>query len=261
VEIHRDDVRLSCLDGGSGHDVVVLLHGLAGSGQEMLPTAESLLPGRRVIAMDQRGHGHSTRRPRDLARSAYVDDVVAVIGGLAGGGPVTLVGQSMGGHTAMLTAAAHPGLVSGLVMLEAGVGGRGDDDYPARLGAWFASWPVPFRDARAAAEFLGSTPIARSWVDDLEERAGGLWPRFEPEVMQAAIEAVAESPRWAQWAQVKAPTLLVRGRNGTTTVDEVSRMVEMRPEVEHAVIPDAGHDAHLERPDEWARLLNGFLRR
>jgi pimeloyl-ACP methyl ester carboxylesterase len=261
VEIHRDGVRLSCLDGGSGRDVVVLLHGLAGSGQEMLPTAESLLPGRRVIALDQRGHGHSTRRPRDLARSAYVDDVVAVVGELAGGGPVTLVGQSMGGHTAMLTAAWHPGLVGRLVMLEAGVGGRGDDDYPARLGAWFASWPVPFRDARAAAEFLGSTPIARSWVGDLQERADGLWPRFEPEVMQAAIEAVAESPRWAQWAQVKAPTLLVRGQNGTTTADEVARMVELRPEVEQAVIADAGHDAHLERPDVWARLLHDFLRR
>ncbi|MEU4221736.1 alpha/beta hydrolase [Actinoplanes sp. NPDC026623] len=262
AEIHRDDVRLSCLDGGSGHDVVVLLHGLAGSGREMRATAESLLPGRRVIAMDQRGHGRSTRRPRDLSRSAYVDDVVAVIGELAGGGPVTLVGQSMGGHTAMLTAARHPGLVSGLVMLEAGVGGRDDtDDYPARLGAWFASWPVPFRDARAAAGFLGSTPIARSWVDDLEERADGLWPRFEPEVMRAAIEPVAESPQWAQWARVTAPTLLVRGENGTTTADEVSRMVELRPDVEHAVIAGAGHDAHLENPGEWARLLGSFLRR
>ncbi|MEU7908894.1 alpha/beta hydrolase [Actinoplanes sp. NPDC049118] len=262
VEIHRDGVRLSCLDGGSGSDVVVLLHGLAGSAREMLHTAESLLPGRHVIAMDQRGHGRSTRRPGDLSRSAYVDDVVAVIGELADGVPVTLAGQSMGGHTAMLTAARHPGLVSRLVMLEAGVGGRdNDDDYPARLGDWFASWPVPFPDAHAAAAFLGSTPIARSWVGDLEERADGLWPRFEPEVMRAAIEAVAERARWTEWLQVTAPTLLARGSNGTTTAVEVSRMLELRPDVEHVVIPDAGHDAHLDRPDEWARLLQEFLRR
>ncbi|GID97376.1 hypothetical protein Adi01nite_67880 [Amorphoplanes digitatis] len=260
MEIRRDGVILSCLDVGSARDVVVLLHGLAGSAREMWQTAESLLPARRVIAIDQRGHGHSTRRPGDLSRSAYVDDVAAVIDRLADGGPVTLVGQSMGGHTAMLTAARYPGLVSRLVMLEAGVGGRAaDDDYPARLGDWFASWPVPFADERAAAGFLGSTPIARSWLCDLERRADGLWPRFEPEVMRAAIEGVAERARWEEWREVRAPTLLAYGGNGTTTAAEVIRMLELRPGVAHAVIPDAGHDVHLERPGEWARLLGGFL--
>lgn len=34
---------LSCLDGASGDDVIVLLHGLAGSGRELVPTAEALL--------------------------------------------------------------------------------------------------------------------------------------------------------------------------------------------------------------------------
>ncbi|WP_425558727.1 alpha/beta hydrolase-fold protein [Kitasatospora albolonga] len=35
-----------------------------------------------------------------------------------------LVGQSLGGHTALLAAAAHPGLFGGLVLVEAGPGGR-----------------------------------------------------------------------------------------------------------------------------------------
>lgn len=70
-----------------------------------MPTAEALLPERHVIVVDQRGHGYSTRRPRDLSRRAYVEDVVAVVEQLAGGVPVTVVGQSMGGHTALLFAA------------------------------------------------------------------------------------------------------------------------------------------------------------
>ena len=259
VEIRRGGVVLSCLDLGAGDDVVVLLHGLAGSGREMVPTAAALVPGHRVIAVDQRGHGCSTRRPRDLSRRAYVDDVVAVIDEFAGGGPVTLVGQSMGGHTAMLTAAWHPGLVHRLVMVEAGVGGDGGVDYPARLGAWFASWPVPFRDVRVAADFLGSAPIARSWVQDLEERADGLWPRFEPEVMRAAIAAVAERERWPEWQRVRAPTLLVQGQNGTTPAAETRRMLAARPDVTHVVVPDAGHDVHLEQPEVWARALRAFL--
>ncbi|WP_327038008.1 alpha/beta hydrolase [Micromonospora maris] len=259
VEVRRDGVVLSCLDGGLG-DGIVLLHGLAGSGQEMLPTAEALLPDHHVIAIDQRGHSHSTRRPEDLSRRAYVEDVVAVVEELANGAPVTVVGQSMGGHTAMLFAAWHPHLVHRLVLLEAGVGGGGaQDDYPARLGDWFASWPVPFADLSSAAEFLGSTPIARSWLRDLDRRTDGLWPRFEPDVMRAAIAAVADRARWDEWQQVKVPTLLVQGQNGTIPAAEVQQMLSLRSDVMHIVIPDAGHDAHLEQRDAWVRALRTFL--
>ena len=45
----------------------------------------------------------STTRPGDLSREAFVADVIHVIES-AVGGPVALVGQSMGGHTAMLVA-------------------------------------------------------------------------------------------------------------------------------------------------------------
>ncbi|MET0492949.1 MAG: alpha/beta fold hydrolase, partial [Actinoplanes sp.] len=124
---HQVD-HLSCLAEGSG-PVVVLLHGLAGSAQEMIVS----LPGHRTIAPDQRGHGHSIRRPEDLSREAYVRDVLTVIDALAEGERVALVGQSMGAHTAMLVAAWHPERVSSLIMLEGGVGGS-EDDYPARLG-------------------------------------------------------------------------------------------------------------------------------
>lgn len=261
MEIWRGGVALSCLEVGAGDDVVILLHGLAGSGHEMLPTAAALVPEHRVIAVDQRGHGHSTRCPRDLSRRAYVDDVVAVVDELAGGGPVTLVGQSMGGHTAMLAAAWHPGLVRRLVMLEAGVGGDGGEDYPARLGDWFASWPVPFPDVPAAADFLGSTPIARSWAQDLEERVDGLWPRFEPEVMRAAIAGVAEQARWAEWQRVQAPTLLVYGQHGTTPAVEVQQMLAARPDVTQIVVPEAGHDVHLEQHEAWVSILRDFLHR
>jgi pimeloyl-ACP methyl ester carboxylesterase len=260
VEVRRDDVVLSCLVGGSGDAVVVLLHGLAGSAQEMWPTAETLAADHRVVAVDQRGHGRSTRRPADLSRRAYVEDVAAVVREVAGGGPVTLVGQSMGGHTAMLVAARHPGLVGGLVMAEAGVGG-GPGDYPARLGDWFASWPVPFADARAAAAFLGTGPIARAWVDDLEERDGGLWPRFEPGVMRAAIATVAERECWPQWRGVRAPTLVVTGENGKVGAPELRRMLTVRPDAAHVTVPAAGHDLHLEQPAAWIRVLREFLGR
>ncbi len=260
-EIRRDDVVLSYLDSGTDGPVVVLLHGLAGSAEELAPTATALTDRFRVLVLDQRGHGHSTRRPADTSREAFADDVVALVEQVAGGGQVAaVVGQSMGAHTALLLAAWHPQLVSALVLLEGGVGGD-DVDVPAQLGDWFASWPAPFPTRAAAVEHLGGTPTARAWAADLDERDGGFWPRFDADVLRAVMEPVAATARWAEWEQVEAPTLLVRGEHGTIADDEVARMLALRPATAHVVVPGAGHDVHLDAPEETARLVLGFLTR
>ncbi|MEU7876230.1 alpha/beta hydrolase [Dactylosporangium sp. NPDC049140] len=261
IELRRDDVTLSCLAGGpAGGPPVLLLHGLAGSAEELRPAAAALLPRCRVVVPDQRGHGRSTRRPADLSRRAFAADAAAVIGELLGGGPVAVAGQSMGGHTAMLLAAWYPHLVDRLVMLEAGVGGaEPGDDYPARLGRWFAAWPVPFADRDAAEAFLGGTATARAWAADLDATGDGLRPRFDADVMQAAIEPVAVAARWDEWRSITAPTLLVRGARGTCPAAEDERMRELRPDAGYAVIRDAGHDAHLDQPAAWLELLRKGL--
>ena len=62
---------------------MILLHGLAGHAGEWLGTMRHLFPRCRTVALDQRGHGRSTRMPDDLSRDAFVDDVAAVIGAAA----------------------------------------------------------------------------------------------------------------------------------------------------------------------------------
>lgn len=253
AEREQGGVRLSALCGAGDRGLVVVLHGLAGSAAEMAPLASSInAGGHRVVVPDQRGHGHSTRRPADVSRAAYVDDVVAHLDE-----PAWLVGQSMGAHTAMLTAAARPDLVRGLVMIEGGVGGS-TDDYPARLGQWFAGWPVPFADEAAALAFLGETPIGRSWTADLERCDDGLWPRFDADVMEAAIREVAATARWAEWSSITAPTLLIEGANGNQDPIEVRRM-RAKPGVDHVLVADASHDVHLDQPATAHGLIRDFL--
>ncbi len=188
-----DGVRLVVHDFGGFGAPVVLLHGLAGHSGEWDATVEWMREQYRVVAVDQRGHGASERRPADVSRAAYVGDVVTVIGEL-GLEDAILVGQSLGGHTAMLVAAAHPDLVRALVLIEAGPGDLSPDT-PRDIEKWLASWPVPFASRAAAAEFFGGGPAGAGWAAGLEERKDGWWPRFVPELMVGSVRLNKEIRR------------------------------------------------------------------
>lgn len=241
--------------GDGAGQTVVFLHGLAGSSREFKATARALTEFRAIL-IDQRGHGDSTRHPVDLSRAAFVDDVVRVIEAETGQ-PVVLVGQSMGAHTAMLVAAARPDLVQRLVLLEGNQGGGSVDEAEA-IGAFFRSWPVPFRDRAAARAALGDGPLERAWVDDLAQRPDGMHPRFDPEVMQA-IAVTMNEPRWAQWEGIQLPALVIYADGGMFTEAQKLEFVRRGRNARRVDLPNASHDAHLDSFDAWVDALKTFL--
>ncbi|TXS04443.1 alpha/beta hydrolase [Streptomyces sp. col6] len=253
----RDGVRLVCRDRGGPGRPLVLLHGLAGHSGEWEGLAERLAPHYRVVAVDQRGHGASERRPDDVSRAAYVADVVAVVDRLGLDRPV-LAGQSLGGHTALLTAAAHPDLPAALVLVEAGSGGPspGLDEH---IGGWLDSWPVPFPSREAAAAFFGGGPAGAGWAAGLDECDDGWRPRFDRDVMVGSITENARRSFHEEWDRVTCPTLLVLGRKSFIPAEEVDEMLRRRPATQAVSIPDTGHDLHLERPEALYGALSAFL--
>ncbi|MFJ3938967.1 alpha/beta fold hydrolase [Streptomyces parvus] len=252
-------VRLFCTDHGGDGPPLLLLHGLAGHCGEWEPLAARFAATYRVIAFDARGSGASTRRPGDVTRAAHVRDVLAVARhfGLAGEDTV-LVGQSMGGLTALLTAAAHPEVCRALVLIEAGPGGPAPE-LPEQIGSWLDSWPVPFPDVEAAEAFFGGGPAGRAWAAGLAPGPGGLHPRVDRDVMVATVQENAHRDYWDAWDRVRCPALVLRGENGTMKPDEADRMRARHPATRIAVIPRAGHDAHLDNMpavhEEMARYL------
>lgn len=258
--IQRGEVRVAVTDRGGDGPVVILLHGLAGSSRELLPTADALIDSFNVLLVDQRGHGRSTRRPDDLSRQAFVDDVVAVIEQLSPATKVALIGQSMGAHTAFLTAAARPDLVDRLVMLEGHVAGSDRPEDAKELGNHFASWPTSFADINEAREFLGESALAAAWINDLEPGPYGLCPRFDADIMQRAIEAVHE-PRWAEWEHLAVPTLAVFAEHGMFTAEQKDELIRRRPATARVDLPGASHDAHLDAFDTWIEVLRSYLSR
>jgi pimeloyl-ACP methyl ester carboxylesterase len=260
--LDRDGVRLACLDFGGQGPPVLLLHGLAGHAGEWSETADWLASSHRVLALDGRGHGRSEREPDDVSLAARVADVVFAIEQLDVG-PVVLIGQSLGGHLAMLVAARHPASVRALIVVEASPAGAGSEQAAAlaeEVGDSLARWPAPFASREAAVEFFGGPSVgASAWADGLEQRGGLWWPAFEIDVMKQMLREAIVEDHWSQWRRIGCPTLVLRGANGTLEPADAQRMAEQRPGVRVVEIADAGHDLHLERPAAWREAVGAFL--
>jgi pimeloyl-ACP methyl ester carboxylesterase len=234
---------------------VLLLHGLAGTAAEWEDTAAWLTESYHAVALDQRGHGRSERRPRDVSRAAFVADAAAAVEQLELT-PAVLVGQSLGGNAAFLAAAERPELVRGLVVAEASPAAAKADSVEEIRGL-LSSWPVPFPSAEAAEEFFGGdAPAARAWARNLEPAGDGLRPSFDLDVMVASLAAAA-GPYWNEWRAIESPTLVVRGEDGDLAADE-AEMLRTLPVGDLVTIP-GGHDVHLDAPDAWRGVVEAFL--
>ena len=133
---------------GTGRPMI-LLHGGLGSGEMFGPVLPVLAASHQVITVDLQGHGRTADIDRPLDVRLMADDIAALIEHLGLGTP-DVVGYSLGGGVALMTAIRHPELVGRLVSISAHI--RRDAIHPemfeqqAQVGA-------------AAIDFMKDTPM------------------------------------------------------------------------------------------------------
>lgn len=133
---------------GTGRPLI-LLHGGLGSGEMFGTVTDTFAEHHQVILPDLQGHGRTADIDRPLDIRLMADDVAALIDHLGLDRP-DVVGYSLGGGVALLTAIRHPQKVGRLVSASAGI--RRDATYPEIL-------EQQGQVSAAAAEFMKETPM------------------------------------------------------------------------------------------------------
>jgi pimeloyl-ACP methyl ester carboxylesterase len=134
--------ELFVVDEGAG-PTVVLIHGLASLNDDWITVAAQLTMDHRVLIPDRPGYGKSGHGSLSMMENA---ECLAEMLRTRGSGPVIVVGHSYGGGVAVLLAARHPSLVSGLVLVA--TVGRPNRKYT--WGRHVLAWPVIGEVASAA---------------------------------------------------------------------------------------------------------------
>jgi pimeloyl-ACP methyl ester carboxylesterase len=246
---------------------VVLLHGITGHARVWDHLAQRLAPARRVLALDQRGHGDSDPAPDDDYRVGTMADDVAAFAGSLRLGRFALVGHSMGGRIAIKFAADHAAQLERLVIIDIG-----PDIALAglqRVRDMMASSPERIESEEWAVEYIRrGNPLQD--VDMLRERVRhGLRRQPDGELTWKYAKGLREMMRagrrdavdlWEPLPHITCPTLVVRGAESDILAPEVAKkMAERLPDGRVVEIAGAGHTVPADRPEEFVREIRGFL--
>jgi pimeloyl-ACP methyl ester carboxylesterase len=267
-------VRTSYLEAGPPDaPPVLLLHGLGATNASMLPLVPDLARDHRVIAPDFPGFGasgapHWRYRPSDLAAwlHAFQDHL--------GGGPATIIGNSLGGRVAIEAGLQTPALVDRLVLLCPSPAFRRFRQFVplVRLlppSAVLAPLPWPHRGVTAVIRsfFADSSRLPDTWYDSGADehlrvmRDYGHRRAFFAAMREIYLEpAYGEDGFWDRLPLLSAPSLFIWGdRDWLVPVAFEEHVVQAVPHAESVVLADCGHVPQFEHPEATVELIRNFL--
>jgi len=252
-------VRLRYHRSGGDLPPVVLVHGLTDHGWYWAALARALAPAYDVVLYDARGHGESDPSPQGYTLDILAGDLVALVAALGLERPA-VIGHSMGGSTASVAAAEHPGLFRCLVLE--------DPVWPDPSRAWdpaslIASWRANLLENQATpreALIAKQREAAPGWADEDYE----LWADSKAAVRPEALEVLASFARpWVEDARrIDCPILVLTGEPARgAIVDEAAEaaLLAARPDARVVRMSGTGHQVRRERfaayRDEVLRFL------
>ncbi len=229
-------MALKVIEGGAGSDVLLLLHGLGGTG-EVWRDVDTHWQGRWVVP-DLPGHGDSDRL------EAYTFDSMAreLSPLIRPGDRVSIIGHSLGGVLALLLGGWHDE-VERVVGLGIKVEWAPDELAKAaamaeKPPAWFDSESDAIawhRRISGIADLLSEEVASRGVVDD-----HGRWRlRLDCKAFGVGAPDMREI-----LAACRAPVTLARGEHDHMVSDR--QLADLVPDP--VTLPGLGHNAHLEDP-------------
>ncbi len=274
VRYALDDPTVAYVDVGTGPQTLILIHGLASNLGFWRYNIPALAEHYRVIAIDLPGYGRSEKSAEyDYSLSFQAATIRDLIDEL-GLEHVTLVGQSMGGQIAMITALQYPEAVDRLVLVDP----AGIESFLPGEGKWLRG-VYSIEAIRKTPEDAIRRNLAlnfNDWHDRLEwmvEERVRLAKTDEFDLFADAVVksvgAMLDEPTTPYLDRIEQPTLIVYGEDDGLIPNPYlhpgfpervfEEGAERIPNATLEEIDDAGHLSMIERPEAFDRTVLEWL--
>lgn len=253
------------IEKGEG-DPVILLHGYAADSYSWNNNIDALAKSFKVYALDLWGFGYSTRDPLGYGYSLYTNQLLNFMDAL-NIEKASLVGQSMGGGTAINFCVQHRERVNKLILVSPG--GMPNPPILAHrivalpgLGEFLLGLKTNFiRRLIIKRVFVYKKKISRDYLDNLTrfQKVGGTNEVLLKVLRLRFFDTLLNEIR--RLGQMDVPILIVWGRHDKSIpVERGQAMHRILKGSRLEVFEYSAHVAHDEQPEEFNRLVIEFLK-
>jgi len=269
---HVNGVDLAWSEKGTslaGTPTLVLCHGFTGSALDFSLVIDALAADRRVVTLDHRGHGRSTKTGHLEGYS--IEQLAADLAPFleqVGEGPVDLLGHSMGGRVALHLVLARPDLVHSLILMDTSAWSFLPADKQVReLVTGFIDAFDPAGGMPAPLNLGGpeDTLIEARTPTAWREERDGIFAGSDPYAMKALGVALlggnagADGSLRARLPSIACPTTVIVGDQDHPLVDQAPELAREVANGRLAVIPGAYHSPQLTHGSEWRAAVEAHL--
>lgn len=260
--VDADGLQIHYREWGSGAPLV-LIHQALRSSLEYKRAARWLAEKRRAISVDLPGFGDSDLPARQYFVEDHAEAIASLIRGL-GLGKTAVCGHHTGGDVAMEVAAAHPELVSDLII--SGPAYVTDEAEREMLVNKMSALvdPAPQADGSHLLQiwregYTSSFDVPRLPADDIEMLSDFFMEQMKAGERRGELHVAAFSYHAAdRLPLVKAPTLIIYGSRDMWACRRIDEMVKARPSARVHAFPDAGEYPRL-KAREFATVILEFI--
>ena len=235
---------------------VVMLHGFTGSKENWFPVARRLRERYRVVVPDLPGWGESNRIDgANYGFLAQSERVARFLQAVSPDEPVVLLGHSMGGGIAALTAARHPDRVARVALIDA-AGVRFRDN---RFGIDVLAGNNPFavHDEASLQRYLDTVffgDAAKPTIPWPADRVYIARRRQDAAFEQAVLDRIGRSDErflpGDDAVRIRQPALLLWCRQDAVIDASALALYAQRiPQARRIMLEGCGHMSILEKPD------------
>ena len=278
--VQTNGIRLHYLAFGDAGPPLVIIHGNTHSGGTYAPLAARLASDFTVYAVDLRGHGLSDK-PDSYSWRAFRDDVVGLLDQLDLRDAI-IVAHSRGGGITLLTAAARPDRVRGVVayeptmpaqMSQPDVSDAAAEDRATTLVARAERRRSAFASREEMYNHFHGRGAFKDWRDEflhafvehaaIDSEGGGVELASPTRIEALLYRAMTDTSEWQALSPSDVPVLAVYGENGGRLGpdrDPVAAVRALFPNTSMQVIAKATHSGPMEQPERFEALIREFAK-
>jgi pimeloyl-ACP methyl ester carboxylesterase len=240
---------------------VVLIHGYTDNARDWVPLIPYLSPELRLIVVDIRGHGRSSKPDCCYTRLDFAYDIKLLLDALHIE-RADIVGHSLGSIIAQTFAEFWPERTRRLVLISSSGGARPGApphkpqfDYATPIRA--LKEPIDPESQFMIAWWSSPTPVGADFLRRQRRDAAAIPLRVWIAVLD---EGLIDTDLQRTLPRLKAPTLLIWGSDDPLMEEDVrTSLREALPQAEVKVFPGLGHNPFWEQPAQCAAVINRFL--